>query len=40
MIVLRLTLSSTETVPRLTLVKVPSQRSSVSQVVPRTDAAL
>ena len=32
--------SRTLTVPRLTVVSVPSQRSSVSQIVPRTVAAL
>src|SRR3954451_2352806 len=39
MVFLRLT-SRTWTVPRGTLVKVPSQRSSTSQMVPRTVAAL
>ena len=32
--------SRTATVPRRTLVRVPSQRSSTSQIVPRTVAAL
>src|SRR4051794_40241589 len=39
MVFLRLR-SRTWTVPRVTLVNVPSQRSSTSQIVPRTVAAL